>query len=83
MQGVLPSETEETLAKLLDSIEGEENDRGWYALGAELGMTRNRLGFLKREPHRTRDILSKFAARHGERQEVDDALEHLGYERTS
>ena len=80
---MLPPETEEKLARLLDPIGGEENDRGWYALGMELGLIRDQLENLKGKSHRTRDILSKFTARRGEIREVDGALEHLGYERTT
>ena len=77
---MIPPAAEEELARLFDSIGGEENDRGWYALGVELGMTRDQLEKLKREPHPTSLILRKFMCRHGEMKELSDALRHLGYQ---
>ena len=76
----MPPAAEEKLARVLDSIGGEENDRGWYALGLELGMVRDQLEILKREPHPTSVILRRFVRRHGDMQELSHALEHLGYQ---
>ena len=76
----MPPAAAEKLAMLLDSIGGGKNDRGWYALGVELGMTRDQLEILKGEPQPTAVILSNFTRRHGEMQELSDALQHLGYE---
>jgi hypothetical protein len=78
--GVMSHAAEEKLATLLDSSSGETKDRGWYALGVELGMTPDQLETLKKDPHPTAAVLSNFSSRHGEMRELSDALHHLGYE---
>jgi hypothetical protein len=77
---MMPPAVEEELARLLDSIKGEENERGWYALGVELGVPREQLEKLKNESCPTSIILRQFLGRRGEIKELSDALGHLGYQ---
>jgi hypothetical protein len=80
---VLSPAVEKKLTMLLNDINGEENARGWFALGIELGMTRDQLETLKKEPHPTSCILSDFFRRGGETHELLHALWHLGHELTT
>jgi hypothetical protein len=70
------------LSRILDPTGGSENERGWYALGAELGVLQEELEKLpKRSMGQgyTKFILREFNDRRGETRELMDALQHLGH----